>query len=303
MRVVVPKPLRLGDSVAVFLPARAVDHKDIEFAFQLLKKQGFRISDLHAIGKHYYQYPLPDVARADLINKQLQDESISMLWTGRGGLGTLPILDRIQWFKLVEKPKWIMGYSDITAVLLHLWTNYRLITIHGPVMRDLKEELNLLELTRKPPSFEWQAQFILNPGTVSGYFIGGNLSIIYSLVGSNSLPQNWHDVILFIEEVDEYIYHIERMLVSLDRAGILPSIKALVLGSFTDIHDHETPLGKTVFQIIREVAGKYGYPIVSDFPAGHGAVNKPFWHGAYCNFSVGNNNAQIVMFCHINKMT
>ncbi|NPA34413.1 MAG: hypothetical protein GXO48_05740, partial [Chlorobi bacterium] len=191
MRVVVPKPLQPGDSVAVFLPARSVDFKDIGFVLQLLKSQGLRISDLHAVGKHYYQYPLPDAERADLINKQLQDDSISMLWTGRGGLGTLPILDRIQWFRLAEKPKWIMGYSDITAVLMHLWTNYTLVTIHGPVMRDLKEALNLLELTETPPSFEWKPRFILNPGTVSGHFIGGNLSMIYSLVGSNSLPTNW----------------------------------------------------------------------------------------------------------------
>ncbi len=294
MRIVIPEPLQPGDSIAVFLPARSVDYKDIGFAMQLLKSQGLRISDLHAVGKQYYQYPLPDIERADLINKQLQDDSISMLWAGRGGLGTLPILDKIQWFKLVEKPKWIMGYSDITAVLLHLWTNYRLVTIHGPVMRDLEEELDLLELTKKPPSFKWQAQFILNPRAVSGYFIGGNLSIIYSLVGSNSLPINWQDVILFIEEVDEYIYHIERMLVSLDRAGILPSIKALVLGSFTDIHDHETPLGKTIFQIVEEVAGKYGYPIVSDFPAGHGSINKPFWHGSYYQLSFDRTYAKLL---------
>ncbi len=286
MRLVVPKPLKAGDEIAVFLPARSVDWYELDKALDIVKQQGFKLSSKNAVGKHYFQYPLPDQERALLINEQLQDSNITLMWAGRGGLGSLPILDRVQWFRLQHNPKWIMGYSDITAILMHLWTNYRLVTIHGPVMRDVSEPLDLIELTRKPPNITWKSHFVLNPRTVSGYLIGGNLSMIYSLVGSNSLPKNWHDIILLIEEVDEYLYHIERMLISLDRAGILPSLKGLILGSFTDIHDHDIPFGKTVFDIVEEVAGKYGYPIVSDFPVGHGAVNKPFWHGFYYSLTI-----------------
>jgi muramoyltetrapeptide carboxypeptidase len=219
------------------------------------------------IGLEDHQYGGNDKVRAEDFQAALDDEEVKAIWFARGGYGSIRVLENIVWNQFIENPKWLIGFSDMT-----IWHNqvnqyYGIQTLHAimPLTfpKASAEAKNLLaeNLSGNFPAINWS----INPNnkkvdTAEGEIIGGNLSILYSLLGTKS-GFNTNGKILFIEEIDEYLYHIDRMMMSLKLAGKLDGLKALVVGGFTDIKDNEIPFGKSYEEIILEHTKDYNYPV------------------------------------------
>lgn len=270
--------LHQGSKVGIVAPARKVTPDQMQFAVNWLKEKGFiPVFDdsLYAID---HIFAGSDDFRARILQDYLDDENIDAVWIARGGYGSIRIIDKLDFTKFLQHPKWIVGFSD--ATVFHGKIN-RLDcpTIHAsmPFFLENKthEALQSLHdaLTGKPLHYEMPAHPLNRIGEVEGEIVGGNLSVLYSMIGSNSFPE-MDGKILFIEDVDEYIYHIDRMMRALKRAGKLENLKALVVGGLTQIHDNPDPFGMNVEEVISDAVKDFDYPLCFGFPAGHFSDNR-----------------------------
>lgn len=276
-----PPALKSNDQIRILTTARKVSLEEIQEARNWLEGLGYVVSLGTTIGLEDHQYGGNDKVRIEDFQAALDDEEVKAIWFARGGYGSIRVLEHIQWEKFIQKPKWLIGFSDMT-----IWHNqvnqfYGIQTLHAimpltfPKAIDEAKQLLAENLSGHFPTIKWQ----IHPsnrysGTTEGEIIGGNLSILYSLLGTKS-GFNTNGKILFIEEIDEYLYHIDRMLMSLKLAGKLDGLKALVIGGFTDIKDNEIPFGKSYEEIILEHTMDFNYPVVFGFPAGHIDDNRP----------------------------
>lgn len=285
-------PLKPGDKVALIAPARAVSALEMEPFKAWLSSLGFELIE----GEHLYhrdhQYSGNDAQRAADFAAAWTNPEVKAVFCGRGGYGCLRLMEHLPDSLLMQGAgKYLVGYSDITT--LHLALNRLGIeTLHGPMGINFFEpkaesipnfEFLKATLLGEPIRFDLSSCDILNAKPFEGRVIGGNLSLIYASLGSKDQPQT-QEKILFIEDLDEYFYHIDRMMVSLDRAGVLKNLTALLVGGMTDMKDNMIPFGKNAKEIIQEHAGKYGYPIIFDFPAGHGERNLCLKLNAFTTF-------------------
>jgi muramoyltetrapeptide carboxypeptidase len=276
-----PPALKSNDQIRILTTARKVSIEEIQEAVNWLKGLGYVVSLGSTIGLEHNQYGGNDQDRVHDFQAALDDPEVKAIWFARGGYGSIRVLEHIHWDKYIQKPKWLIGFSDMT-----IWHNqvnqyYGIQTLHAimpltfpKASEDAKNYL-AQNLSGNFPSITWN----VNPKnksnkTAEGEIIGGNLSILYSLLGTKS-GFNTNGRILFIEEIDEYLYHIDRMMMSLKLAGKLDGLKALVVGGFTDIKDNEIPFGKTYQEIILEHTVDYNYPVFFGFPAGHIDDNRP----------------------------
>ena len=229
--------------------------------------------------------------RTERLQSSLDNKNIKAILFARGGYGALQIIDDLNFTKFVRNPKWLIGFSDITTIICHIQQNFKIQSIHAPMAYNFnftdKRYLKMLArmLEGKRESVKIKSSNYDTTGIVEGEVIGGNLSILYSLVGSRSLT-NLQNQILFIEEVDEYLYHFERMLISLDRCGFLSNISGIIVGQMTSMHDNEIGFGKELNQIIFDITEKYNYPKCFDFPLGHIKENTPIVVGSKVRLSV-----------------
>lgn len=289
----IPPALQQGDKVAIISTACKISSEEIESTKQLLTSWNLNVVIGKTINAQCNQFAGSDDLRAEDLQTMLDDKEITAVFFARGGYGSVRILDMVDWQSLTQNPKWLIGYSDVTAVLMHAYYNANTASVHGimPVnITDTKTNVavsslrNILfgvnnTITAKPHKLN-------RCGEVSAEVIGGNLSVIYSLLASDSF-QNSDDKILVIEDLDEYLYHIDRMMQGLKRAGKLKNLKALIVGQFSDMHDNTIPFGKTACEIIAESVKDYDFPLAFDFPIGHIATNNhAFIHGKAARFNV-----------------
>lgn len=243
-------------------------------AVALLQSWGLEVVLGKTVTASYHQFAGDDALRAQDLQHYVNDDSIKAIFAARGGYGTVRIIDQVDFSRLITHPKWIIGFSDITVLHAHLFTNYGLQTIHGqmpinipdatvPSLETLRKALLGQELT-----YEITPHPLNRTGHAEGVLIGGNLAILLSLSGSVS-DYNYDGKILFIEDVGEYLYSIDRMLYTLKRAGKLKNLAGLIVGGFTDLKDNDIPFGQTAQEIIRAIVEEYDYPVCFDFPAGH----------------------------------
>ncbi len=276
-----PPSLKPKDVVRILTTARKVSLEEIQEAGNWLKGLGYEVSLGSTIGLEDYQYGGSDQDRIHDFQAALDDPEVKAIWFARGGYGSIRVLESINWDQFIKNPKWVIGFSDMTVWHNQVNQFYGIQTLHAimPLTfpKASEEGKNYLaqNLSGNFPSITWNA----NPKnksnkTAEGEIIGGNLSILYSLLGTKS-GFNTNGKILFIEEIDEYLYHIDRMMVSLKLAGKLTGLKAIMVGGFTDIKDNEIPFGKTYQEIILEHTDDYNYPVFFDFPAGHIVDNRP----------------------------
>lgn len=269
--------------IAIAAPARKVVPEEMEYALRWLHDNGFdsvfddRLysADNIAAGS--------DELRASIIQEYMDRSDIDAIWMARGGYGSIRIIDKLDFTNFVKHPKPIVGFSDVTVFHGKL-SRLGIPSIHASMPHILANKttaaLQSLKdaLTGKPLRYEWQAHTLNRPGEAKGVIVGGNLSVLCGMLGSNSFPET-DGRILFIEEVDEYIYHVERMMYALKRAGHLAHLKALLIGGLTDIHDNPDPFGKSVEQAIFDVVKDYDYPVIFGFPAGHQPDNRAIVFG------------------------
>jgi muramoyltetrapeptide carboxypeptidase len=294
---ITPPYLQKGDRVAIVCPAKKLP-QPMDDAITLLQSWGLEVILGETVTASYHQFAGDDALRARDLQRYVNDDSIKAIFAARGGYGTVRIIDQVNFSRLTTHPKWIIGFSDITVLHAHLFTNYRLQTIHGQMPVNIPDAtLPSLETLRKA-LFGEDLNYKIAPhplnrlGSASGVLIGGNLAILLSLSGSIS-DYDYNGKILFIEDVGEYLYSIDRMLYTLKRAGKLKNLAGLIVGGFTDLKDNDIPFGQTAQEIIRAIVEEYDYPVCFDFPAGHVRDNWALVMGREVKLSVTHSNTSI----------
>jgi len=222
----------------------------------------------------YHQFAGDDDLRARDLQRFIDDDSIKAIIAARGGYGTVRMIDKVDFSRFAQNPKWLVGFSDITVLHTHLYTNYGAQTIHGQMPVNIPDASARSLDTLRKALFGEQLNYQIAPhalnrtGETSGVLVGGNLSLLIA-VSSSVSDLDYTGKILFIEDVSEYLYAIDRMMRCLKRAGKLKNLAGLIVGAFTDAKDNDIPFGQTVTEIIMDVVKEYDYPVCFDFPAGH----------------------------------
>ena len=275
--------LKPGSKIAIAAPARMVTPDEMQFAINWLKEKGFvPVYDDRLFAQHYI-FAGDDNFRAAVFQHYLDDEDIEAIWIARGGYGSIRIIDKLDFAHFLQHPKWIIGFSDGT-VLHGKLNRLGLPSLHAAMPfyfenKTPEAKYALFDaLLGKSLQYEFPYYPLNKNGVMEGEIVGGNLSVLYGMMGSNTFPE-LDGKILFIEEVDEYIYHIDRMMHALKRAGKLENLKGLIVGGLTQIKDNSHPFGMTAEQVIAEVVAEYNYPLCFGFPAGHFDDNRPLFFG------------------------
>jgi len=292
-----PPYLQKNDTVAIVSTARKISFEEIKPAIKLLESWGLKVLIGDTIGLEENQFAGSDIRRTQDFQKMLDNPKIKAIWCARGGYGTVKIIDDLDFSKFNKHPKWIVGFSDITVLHSHIH-NLGFETLHATMPLDVskstKESLISLKksLFGEDLSYEIRSSEENKIGVASGRLIGGNLSILYSLLGSKSTI-NTDGKILFIEDLDEYLYHLDRMLMNLKRNGYFTNLKGLIVGGMTQMHDNAIPFGKNAKEIILESVSEYNFPVVFDFPAGHLDDNKALILGRNVKLEVTKKKSEI----------
>ena len=296
--MITPPYLQKGDTVAILATARKHIVKSMQPTIDLLESWGLTVVIGKSIGLEENQLAGNDEQRAADLQEQLDNPNIKAIWCARGGYGTVRVVDLVDFTQFKKSPKWLVGFSDVTVLHNHLNTmGYK--SIHGIMPISLakasKEAVESLRLSL----FGQPLQYAIDPhpmnrlGKASGELVGGNLSILYSLLGSPSAI-DCKDKILYIEDLDEYLYHIDRMMMNLKRNGCLESLKGIIVGSMTDMKDNDIPWGKNALEIVQDVTKQYNIPVIFNFPAGHIHDNRALILGNNVTIEVTENCSTVV---------
>lgn len=294
-----PPELNKGDQVAIVATARKVKREELAFAEQLLRDWELTPVIGSSIGLSDNQFAGTDEERAKDFQQQLDNPAIKAIWCARGGYGTVRILDLLDFSSYKNTPKWIIGYSDITALHAHVH-KMGIASIHAemPTLIAKKSETTKSSLKNvlfgEKPAYNWQNNTEnYRDGVGEGVLIGGNLSVLYSLCGSPTTIDP-AGKILFLEDLDEYLYHIDRMLQNLKRNSWFDNLAGLVVGGMTEMNDNTIPFGKTAKEIIWDTVKDYNFPVCFDFPAGHIQANKALIFGGKVILKVGNSSNTLI---------
>lgn len=288
-----PDYLKPGDTIGIVATARSIGVSHIRKASRILKSWGYNIREAGNLSQVHHQFAGTDEVRAKGLQSMLDDPEVKAILCARGGYGTVRIIDRIDFSRFREKPKWIMGFSDVTVLHSHIHRHFGVETLHCnmPVaFPDDPRHPSLLSirdaLSGKAVSFEIPRHPFNRPGEAQGQVVGGNLSMLYSLMGSPS-DLDTDGKILFLEELDEYLYHVDRMMMNLKRSGRLDRIRGMVVGGMTDMNDNPVAFGHTAGEIVRDAVTEYNYPVIFSFPAGHISDNRVLILGRKATLKVG----------------
>ena len=296
-KMIIPPYLKKGDTIAIVATARKNIDDNLKPAISWLKNWGLEVVIGSTIGLDNNQLAGTDEQRAADFQTQLDNPNIKAIWCVRGGYGTVRMIDLLDFTKFKQSPKWIIGFSDVTVLHSHLNT-MGYASIHGIMPVSSKASEQAKETLRKSlfgESLEYAVpcENMNRLGKAKGELVGGNLSILYSLFGSPS-SIDCSDKILFIEDLDEYLYHIDRMMINLKRNGCLESLKGIIVGGMTKMKDNDIPWGKDALQIIDDVTKNYNIPVIYNFPAGHMADNRALIFGKQISMEVNDLESKVV---------
>ncbi|NCD69515.1 S66 peptidase family protein [Mucilaginibacter agri] len=294
---ITPPYLKKGDLVAITCPAKKLP-QPMDDAVALLQSWGLRVVLGETVTASYHQFAGTDELRAQDMQRFIDDNEVKAIFAARGGYGTIRIIDDINFDNLKQNPKWIIGFSDITVIHSHLQANLQLQSIHGQMpinipdasaasLQSLKKALFGEEL-----SYSFTTENHNRVGQASGELIGGNLMLLMSVLGSAS-DVDYDGKILFIEDVGEYMYAIDRMIYCLKRAGKFKNLTGLIVGGFTDLKDNDIPFGFTVPEMILTAIKEYDYPVCFDFPGGHVPNNNALIFGRTVSLNVQAQQAEL----------
>ena len=290
--------LKKGDAVAVISTARKVSPSELDFAITKIKSWGLNVCFGNNLFKNHHQFSGTAKERAEDLQWALDDNNIKAVFFARGGYGSVHVVDYVDWQIFKTNPKWLIGFSDITVFHSHVHQCFNTTTLHAamPITypQNTDEAIKNIRdiLFGENVSYKFEGHSFNKNGTVNSVVVGGNLSILYSLLGSKS-QLNTDGKILFLEDLDEYLYHIDRMMQALKRSGMLENLSGLMIGGMNGMNDNTIPFGKTAEEIIRDVVSEYTYPVAFNIPAGHINDNLPLLFGKKVNFSVETNQVLI----------
>ncbi len=269
----IPLYLKPKDKIGIVCTARAVDAQELEPAIKLLNDWDLTPVLGNTIGLKHHQFGGTDEERANDLQKAVNDPQIKAIWIARGGYGTARIIDSVDFQALLNNPKWIIGYSDVTALHIHL-QHLGLSTLHAQMPLGIdKASTKTIEslrqsLFKKPYELKFTSNFPSISGECEGELIGGNLSVLFSVLQTIPLS-TFKEKILILEDLDEYLYHIDRMMLNLYRSGLLHLISGLVVGGMSDMNDNSTPFGLNANEIIDSYTKKLKIPVAFEAPFGH----------------------------------
>lgn len=279
-----PEILKKGDAIAIAAAARWVTPAEMEAAVTWIEKEGFTPVINPALFQQWHQLGGDDRHRIARLQACLDDEKIKAIWFARGGYGTARIIDYLDFKKFRRKPKWLLGFSDATVILNHIYSKFGIKSMHASLALQAQpdnslyhpDDLELMKelLTGNPVTYHLPDHPLNRPGYVDAVLAGGNLSVLFSIIGTASFPPVKGHA-LFLEDLDEYLYHIDRMMLNLKRNGFLAKLSALLVGSFTEMHDNPIPFGATAQDIIAYYTQGFDYPVYFNLPSGHSIPNKP----------------------------
>ena len=296
-----PDYLKLGDTVAIVAPAGIVrDSVPINNAIQWLNSWGLHVKLGDNLYNNEHQFSGTDEERTSDLQKALDNKNIKAIWCARGGYGTTRIIDNLDFKTFLQKPKWVIGFSDITVLHNHIHT-LGVETMHAVMCTSLKNQnKEKLESTKtfklalfgEKIFYEIPSSKFNKTGSTSGQIVGGNLTLLQNMAGTVS-SINTKGKILFIEEVGEYLYHIDRMLWGLKRNGYFDNCNGIIIGGMTKIKDNSAPFGKSIEEIVLDVTKGFDFPIIFDFPAGHDDLNLALYMGRKIKMKVGKKKSEI----------
>lgn len=285
-----PEALKPGDWIGLTATARFLEEERLQLAERYFHQAGFRTLRSPHCNQAFHQFGGDDSQRAADFQAMMENPEVKAIFSVRGGYGTVRMIDLVNYAPLLDQPKWICGYSDITALHARL-QSIGLCSLHAsmPVnfgtntAESLKATFQVLQDGAADHCWEGLKAFDLL-GSAKGKLVGGNLSVLYSLLGSADFPL-LDGAILFIEEIDEYVYHIDRMLRAFNRASVFRGLQGVIVGGLTDMRDHDTPFGWSAESLIQQCFGPYNIPVAFAFPAGHLAHHWPLILGASVHLS------------------
>lgn len=265
--------------ILIVSPAKKIEGELIDFAVDFLRKNNFQVEVLPHAKSQFNYFSGTDEERLTDFQKALNDENADVILCSRGGYGSVRIIDKLDFSQFVKKPKLIVGFSDVTVFHSHIQTNFNIPTVHATVPLNFQTNSNesletlLKVFNRGELDYTFPSSNLNRIGDATGIIVGGNLSILCSLLGSKS-DIDTNGKILFIEDVSEAVYAVDRMMMSLKRAGKLNSLSGLMVGGFTHMKDSEIPFGKTVEEVIKSAVSEFNFPVAFNFPAGHQTDNR-----------------------------
>jgi muramoyltetrapeptide carboxypeptidase len=301
MSIAIPPFIKKGALFGLVSPAGKTDLKVVEDAEKFLEANGHRSRRGKYASCEYHQFSGTDEQRITDMQAFLNDPEVDVIWCCRGGYGTSRIIERLDFSAMPRKPKWIVGFSDITVFHAALQNIYNVASIHGPMPVNLQPNDNnqqdfrhLLELlSGKDFAINTPPHPLNRWGTAGGLLTGGNLSLLSTLTGTK-YDFDPHGKILFIEEVGEQLYHLDRMMQHLKLAGKLKNLSGLVVGQLTEMNDKPTPFGLSANEIIMETVQHYDYPVIFDFPTGHADLNEPLLMGVQTHIQVNREGGMLI---------
>ena len=299
--MIIPPYLHKGDTIGLVCPAGFMPLEKAQTAIDTLQQWGFKVKTGKTVGsesKNYFSGT--DEERLDDLQQMMDGKNIKAIMCARGGYGMGRIIDDLNFKKFKKNPKWIIGFSDITVLHSHLYTNYKIPSLHAPMaaaFNDDEYKNEFVQSLRKAligekGSYKCEAHPFNKNGKTEGRLVGGNLSLLAHLVGTPS-DINTKNKILFIEDIGEYVYNVDRMIYQLKRSGKLKDLAGLIVGKFSEMKDTERPFGQTAEEVIRDVVKDYDYPVCFGFPVSHDKENYALKIGIKYKLSVSTTSVEL----------
>lgn len=278
--ITVPPYLKPGDRIGLVCPAGFMPLEKAQTCIETLTAWGFKVVVGKTLGNQFNYFSGTDKERLKDLQQMMDDKNIDAILCGRGGYGTGRIIDKLDFTKFIKRPKWIIGFSDITVLHCHLFSNYKIASMHAPMAAAFNDGqfnnqyIQSLHdaLIGKKATYQTEGNLLDQHGKGNGVLVGGNLSLLVNVIGTSSDIKT-KNKILFVEEIGEYIYSVDRMMYQLKRSGKLDELKGLIIGRFSDMKDTTIPFGKTVEEAIKDLVKYYNYPVCFRFPVSHEKEN------------------------------
>ena len=298
----IPPYLKKGDTIGITCPAGYMAKEKAQACIETLQQWGFEVMVGKTLGSSSTNYfSGTDEERLNELQAMLDNGQINAILFARGGYGVGRIIEQLNFTQFKKKPKWLIGYSDITVLHAHIYSNYKIATLHSPMAAAFNDGENKNEfiaslykaITGKKAKYKCAAHAFNKQGTAAGELVGGNLSLLSHLIGTSS-DINTDNKILFIEDIGELIYSTDRLLYQLLRSGKLDKLAGLIIGKFTDVKDTERPFGKTIDEVINDMVKQFDYPVCFNFPVGHTKENYALKVGGTYELKVGRKQVQLL---------
>ena len=278
--ITIPPYLKKGDTIGIVCPSGYMPAENAATCIKTLESWGYKVKTGNTLGSQFHYFSGTDKQRLQDLQKMMDDSSVKAILCSRGGYGLSRIVDQLDFQKFKKHPKWIIGFSDVTVLHAHIFQHYQIATLHAPMAGAFNDDGYKNEyiaslkdaLSGVTTSYDCDVHQLNKTGHAEGDLIGGNLSIIAHLVGSHSSYKTRHKI-LFLEDVGEYLYNIDRMMIQLERAELFKHLKGLIIGGFSEMKDTTVPFGMDVYNIINHHVKDYKIPVCFGFPVSHETEN------------------------------